>query len=179
MNENLELTPEANEMEKRLWDFIDGSASPVEKNTIEELIRVNNEWKHKYSELLEVHQLLQSSELDQPSLRFTKNVMEEIALYKIAPATKTYINKKVIWGIGTFFILLIVGFLIYGFGQIDWSSGTDSTQFIDFSKIDLSKVDFSKIFNNTYVNIFMMLNIVLGLMLLDRFLANKRREYQK
>jgi len=34
-------------------------------------------------------------------------------------------------------------------------------------------------FNNTFVNAFMMLNIVLGLMLLDRYLDRKKKEFMK
>jgi hypothetical protein len=162
-------------IEERLWNYIDGSGSVEERSVIEELVAANSEWKEKYHELLELHQLVQSSSLEEPSMRFTKNVMEEIGKYHIAPATKTYINKKVIWGIGIFFVLLIVGFLIYGFGQIDWAAKGDSSS----SWFDVSKLDFSKFFNNTYVNIFMMLNVVLGLMLLDRYLAAKRKDFQK
>ena len=100
-------------------------------------------------------------------MRFTQNVMEEIAKYQIAPATKKYINNKVIWGIGIFFITIMSGFLIYGFGQVDWSDKSSS-----IIGVDLGKVDYSKFFNNTYINIFMMMNVVLGLMLLDRVLIN-------
>jgi hypothetical protein len=101
--------------------------------------------------------------------------MEEIAKYHIAPATKTYINKKIIWSIGAFFILMIVGFIIYSLGQVDWTADNATTG----KYIDLAKVDYSKMFNNSYVNIFMMLNVVLGLFLLDRYLANKRNELHK
>lgn len=159
-------------MESRIWDYIDG-ISP-EKNAIEILLQSNQEWKTKYNELLEIHRVMQSSELEQPSLRFTKNVMEKIAKYDIAPATKSYINKKIIWSITAFFIATIVGFLIYGFGQIDWTAANSTTE----KYIDLGKVDYSKIFSNTFVNIFMMLNVVLGLMLLDRYLANKKKNLQ-
>jgi hypothetical protein len=164
-----------NTIEDRLWDYIDGYGSREERSDLEQLLESNLEWKEKYRELLEVHHMLHSSELQEPSMRFTKNVMEEIAKYHIAPATKTYINKKIIWGIGLFFITLIVGFLIYGFSQVDWSAANSTSN----QYIDLSKVDYSKIFNNTYVNVFMMLNAVLGLMLLDRYLADKRKTFKK
>src|SRR5215831_13715672 len=116
----------AERIDERLWEYIDGSASIEERSSIEKLLETNRQWKEKYHELLEVHQLIQTSAMEEPSLRFTKNVMEEIAKYHIAPATKTYINKRVIWGIGTFFIVLILGFLIYGFGQVDWNAGSGS-----------------------------------------------------
>ena len=162
-----------NNIDDRLWEYIDGSNSVEEKSAIEKLIETNKQWKEKYHELLELHQLVQSSTLEEPSLRFTKNVMEEIAKYQIAPAAKTYINNKIIWGIGIFFITLIIGFLIYGFGQVDWTAGDNNLP------IDISKVNYGKFFNNTYVNVFMMINVVLGLMLLDRYLAAKKRKLQK
>ncbi|HYJ37521.1 MAG TPA: hypothetical protein VEV87_02850 [Chitinophagaceae bacterium] len=158
-------------IEERLWRYIDGHCGGEEKSTIEQLLQSNVEWQHKHRQLLEIHELLQSSELEEPSLRFTRNVMEEIAKYQIAPATKTYINKWIIYGISAFFVTMIVGFLVYGLGQIDWASSGDTNL-----PIDLSKFDLSKFFNNTYVNIFMMVNVVLGLMLLDRYLSKKRDE---
>lgn len=158
-------------IEERLWEYIDGMSTPEERTVIDQLIKADAEWHAKYGELMEVHQLMQSSELEEPSLRFTKNVMEEIALLKIAPAAKTYINKKIIWGITIFFLTVIVGFLIYGVGQIQWNSSSDTPL-----PVDLSNIDLSKMFNNTYINIFMMMNMVLGLFLLDRYLTNKRKK---
>jgi len=160
--------------EERLWNYIDGISAPEEKTVIEHLLESNAEWKSKYREFIEIQQLLLSSELEAPSLRFTKNVMEEITKLHIAPATKTYINKRIIWGIGFFFITLIVGFLVYGFGQVDWTVQGDSKLPVDFGK-----VDYSKMFSNGLVNAFMMINVILGLFLLDRYLANKRKQFRE
>jgi hypothetical protein len=160
-------------IELRLWEYIDGISSPEEKTVIGQLLESDTEWRQKYGELLELSQLMQSVDLEHPSMRFTKNVMENIARLHIAPATRTYINKRIIWGLAAFFITMIVGFLVYGFGQVDWTAQGDST-----SSLAIGKIDFSKFFNNAYVNVFMMINIVLGLFLLDRFLANKRKEYR-
>jgi hypothetical protein len=161
--------------EMRLWDYIDGISSTEENTVIENLINTQAAWQAKYSELLEVHQLMQSSEMEQPSLRFTKNVMDEIARLHIAPAARTYINKNIIRGIAFFFITLIIGFMIYGFGQVEWTSGDSKS----VMPVDLAKVDYGKFFNNTYVNAFMIVNVVLGLFLLDRYLANKRRKMKE
>ena len=115
-----------------------------------------------------------SLELDAPSMRFSQNVMEEIAKYQITPATKTYINKKIIYGIGIFFIAMIAGMLIYGLGQVNWSDGGGSSDLL--TKYNPGKIDFSKFFNNTYTTVFMMINVVMGLMLLDMWLGKKRKE---
>jgi hypothetical protein len=162
------------DMEQQLWNYIDGFVSSEEKSSIERQLESNLEWKNKYHEFLQTSQLLKSSELDQPSLRFTKNVMDTISKYQIAPAAKNYINNRIIWGIGSFFILMIVGFLVYAFAQVNWASGTESKY-----KVDLPSVDFSPVFSNTWVNAFMMVNIVIGLALLDRILANKRKQFRE
>jgi hypothetical protein len=162
-----------NEIEVRLWEYIDGFSNADERSVIEKLIIENAEWKAKYHELLEVHQSLNLVELEQPSLRFTKNVMEEIARLHINPAAKQYINNKVIWGIGAFFLTVILAFLVYGLSQIDWSTPSN----VNSGVLDkIADADYSKMFNNTFVNVFMMLNVVLGLMLLDRYLNNKKKK---
>ena len=162
-------------MEARLWDYIDGLSEASEQSAIAKLIEENAAWRAKYKELLEVHQLIDLSELKEPSMRFSKNVMDEIARTQIAPATKNYINKKVIWGIAAFFLTVITASLVYGMAQIDWSAGNDT----NLTNIDFSKIDYSPMFNNTYTNILIMLNIIFGLFLLDKYLANKRKEYIK
>lgn len=165
-------------IEERLWDYIDGLASPEEKSAIEQLIESNIEWRRQYHELLEVHQLMSNSlELDEPSMRFTQNVMEDIARYQIAPATKNYINKKVVWGIVSFFVLTIVGFLIFILGQMVTTGGSGNTA-LPFN-LDPDRLNFGKAFSSTYATVFVMINAVLGLVLLDMYLNNKKRQLQE
>ena len=161
------------EIEALLWEYIVGMSE--EKPAIEKLIADNTAWRAKYQELLQLHELVHASELEEPSMRFTKNVMEEISRLHIAPAAKSYINKKVIWGIAAFFISMIVGFLIYAIAQVDWSEGTSDAGI----GIDFTKIDYSKMFNNNLMNVFMMLNVVLGLFLFDRYLNNKKSKFTK
>ncbi len=163
-------------MESRLWDYIDGTSNAEEKTAIEQLIATNLEWQRTYRELLDAHQLMNSAGLESPSLRFTKNVMEEIAKYHVAPAARNYINKKIIWGIGGFFLAMIVGFLIYSFGQVSWTSGGTNELLAQYNP---QKINWGKIFNNTYSNIFIMINIILGLMLLDMYLQRKKEQHKQ
>jgi anti-sigma factor RsiW len=164
-------------IEERLWEYIDGACSAEDRLFIEQLIATNQEWKTKYQELLNLQDLMTHHlELDEPSMRFTQNIMEEISKHHIAPAAKSYINKRIIWGIAGFFIVSIIGFLIAGIAQVNWSSGTTGNAWVDFSRINFDKVDVSKFFNNTYTTIFMMINVVLGLMLLDMFLHSRKKK---
>src|ERR1700748_2764253 len=84
------------EMEQRLWDFIDGLDTAAERSFIAKLLADTKPWQSKYQELLNIHQSLTASDLEVPSMRFGKNVMEEIARHQIAPASKSYINKYII-----------------------------------------------------------------------------------
>lgn len=161
-------------IDARLWAYIDGAVSTDEKSIIEKLLETDAAWKTKYRELLAVNDLLKSTELEQPSLRFTRNVMEEIARLHVAPATKNYLNKKIIWGIGIFFIVMLLGFIIYGFGQMSWTSGSES----NFSK-KISHIDYRKFFNNTWMNVLMMINVVIGLVLFDNYFTSKRKKFGK
>lgn len=158
-------------IEETLWNYIDGTMEESQLAFVEELIRNNNEWRTKYAELMEVHQLMQDDiDLEQPSLRFTQNVMEEISRLYITPATTNYINKNVIWGIGIFFLTTIIGLLGYAFGQIDWSQPASG----NMPEIPMQNLNWSQFFSSTYMNIFIMVNIVLGLMLLDMYLRKKK-----
>ncbi len=159
---------------QRLWEYIDGISTADEKSVIEQLLKNDAEWKAKYKELLEIQSLLKSSELDAPSMRFTQNVMDEISKLHIAPAAKKYINQKIIWGIGFFFIALILGFLVFGISQMDFSNGQPSG-----ISTEIKGFDISRFFSNSWVNALMMVNILLGLILFDNYLNTKRRKFRK
>jgi hypothetical protein len=168
-------------MEDRLWDFIDGSSTPAERSMIEELLATHQEWQQKYKELLNVHQLLNTSGLDAPSMRFTRNVMEEIARHQVAPATRNYINKNIIRGIGAFFLTLILGFTAYMLAQLQWFGHYDSTNpsilpnnpSLGLEK--LNSVDVSKYFNSTYISLFMLITVIMGFILLDMYLQRRKQ----
>jgi hypothetical protein len=109
--------------------------------------------------------MIRASALEEPSMRFTLNVMEEIAQSQITPATRTYINKKIIYGVGAFFLTLIAGLLVYTFAQINWTANTSETL-----PFETGYIDWPMLFSSSYVKVFMMINIVLALMMLDKYL---------
>lgn len=163
-------------MEERLWEYIDGACPAEDRLFIEQLIADNQEWRTKYQELLQLQDLMAHHlELDDPSMRFTQNIMEAISKEHIAPAAKTYINKRIIWGVAGFFMVSIVGLLIVGIAQVNWSADSTDSSLINLNKIDFNKIDVSKFFNSTSSSIFMMINVVLGLMLLDMYLRRPGR----
>ena len=104
------------ENEHLLWAYIDGQCLPAEKEAVELRLLTDPSFKAAYESLLALHHSLPNAiELSAPSLRFSKNVMEEIGRFAIAPAMKTYINKKIIYGIAGFVLglmVVLVGFAL-------------------------------------------------------------------
>jgi hypothetical protein len=162
------------QMEERLWDFIDGMSDPDEQSLVRRLLAEDNAWQRRYQELMAIDEAMQHHELDAPSLRFTKNVMEQIALFHVAPATKTYINKNVIRGITAFFLIMIIGLLIYFFGQFHWTS-TSTDNLVPQYSIGANNLNWGKALNNGYVNVFILINVILGFILLDKWLQNRKK----
>lgn len=165
------------QMEEQVWNYIDGNATEKETLFIEQMIATDMAWQKKYRELLEVNQLLKADlELEQPSLRFSKNVMEQIKELKPARATVQYINKTVIRSIAAFFILTIAGFLVYGFSQINWAATKGASPLpFELESLNFDKLNFSSLMSSTWINVALMINVVLGLMLLDSYLRRRKK----
>jgi hypothetical protein len=99
--------------------------------------------------------------------------MEEIVKYKIAPATKSYVNKNIIYSIGGFFLVLIGGILAYLFTQIDYSLQGSITISSILPKLNS---DWSLLGNTTILNIFLIIDTFLGLFLMDKYLQHKKEK---
>jgi hypothetical protein len=161
------------QMEEKIWGYIDGSSSKEEVAFVEQMIAADAMWRAKYSELKEINQLLKADvELEEPSMRFSVNVMDQLKGLQPAPATKQYINKTIIRSIAAFFILTIVGFLIYGFTLIDWTSSTSTGETFQLPSMSF---DYKLLINSTWLNVLLMLNVVMGLLYLDTYLRRKKK----
>lgn len=160
--------------EERIWEYIDGTLPSEEKQFVESMIAAQQEWATLYRELLDTHKMMQQHlELEEPSMRFTQNVMEEISRLYITPATRNYINKKIIWSIAGVFLTMILGFLAYGFSQVNWSAPSSGQL-----PGGISTPDWSRMYDNNLTNIFIMINVLLALMLLDMYLNKRKMKHQ-
>lgn len=158
--------------DQKLWSYIDGTLPPAETSIIEKLIQENQQWKQQYAQLLELQQLLQESELEQPPLRFTANVMDEIAKFKIAPAAKTYLNKNIIRGIAAFFALMFAGIIVLALASPASGGGASSGTTEKY----INAVDWSQFLSSNTLMGGIVINVILAIFLLDRFLESKRKK---
>jgi late competence protein required for DNA uptake (superfamily II DNA/RNA helicase) len=165
-------------MEERLWNYIDGLSSPEERIALEGLMASDRALRDQYAELLSVHTALHGSELEVPSMRFTKNVMEAIARQSLAPAATGYINKYVIRAIAGFLLVLFAGVLAYALVQA--RTGTTSSSFhlpaVHINPALLTEKN--KLFSGAYTSVFMLVVVVSGLVLLDIFVLRRKANKQ-
>ena len=91
-----------------LWKYIDGACSPEEAAQVERLLAEDPELKREWAQRVKLHQNLQQQELEQPSLRFARNVMDRLPnLYRkldISPLISPF-WRKALGGLAGAFLL--------------------------------------------------------------------------
>jgi hypothetical protein len=155
-----------NNMEEKIWAYIDGSCSAEEEQAIGLLIKQDDDYQRVYNELFALNTSLILTELDEPSMAFTYNVMGAIRAEQAQKPLKTRINPYIIKGIAAFFIVMIVVGVASVFKDINW---TDNSTTVN----TLTLPNFKNYFSRPVLNAFLFLDLVLGLFLLDDFLRRK------
>ncbi|RBQ04862.1 anti-sigma factor family protein [Pedobacter miscanthi] len=155
-----------NEIEQQLWDYIDGNLNGLAKKAIEEKIESDPEIKSQYEDLLNLNSVFAGLDLDEPSMSFARNVMESVALEPAPVAMKTQVDKKIIYGIGGFFMISLLAL----FGYVLYNSN------ISLPKFDLDanlNFNLNKYITPTVLYSFLFVDLVIGLVFLDQFLRKK------
>lgn len=158
-----------NTIEEKLWNYIDGSCTAEDQQAIALLIAQDEVYRNKYNELLQLNAEFAAMDLDEPPMAFTYNVMETIRAEHASQPLKAAIDKRIIRGIGFFFILTISIILIYALASINWSAGVASAHGTD----KLVLPDIKHLLSGPIMNGFLFFDVVLGLYLLDGYLRKK------
>jgi anti-sigma factor RsiW len=106
-------------IEDQLWAYIDGLGTDAERATVATRLQTDVQWQHIYSQLLLFNDSLQQNlQPTQPGDTFTAGVMNKIA----AQSTLAPTNGKpmVMKGIAAFFLLSLLGLVVYTLSQINW-----------------------------------------------------------
>ena len=160
-----------NTIEEQLWNYIDGNCTPEEQAEITVKLTVDHHYYTTYQELLKVNDELNKLDFEEPSMSFTRNVMEKVNLELKPVALKTKVDNRIIYSIGGFFTLVLVSIFVYAL----------ATSNFDY-KLDLPKMSYSfepgKYINHTSLQIFLLFDVVLALIYLDGVLR-KRNEQKR
>jgi hypothetical protein len=153
--------------EEKMWEYFDGTLAEEEKTRLEQLVASDAEALKMFESVRLVHASLQEMEADEPSLSFTRNVMEAVAKLPLPTPLKTKIDKRIIGGIAGFFILTLLALLIPAMSSLFHSDFTLQIP------VSVPSVNWSQYFNSTYIFVFMCLNMLLAFVYLDRFLHKR------
>jgi anti-sigma factor RsiW len=159
-----------NNMEEKLWMYIDGLCTPEEQKAISDLIDKDAAIGAKYRELLGFNRAFAAMELDEPPMAFTYNVMESIRTENAQVPLKAAINKRIIRGISIFFVVTLAALLILVFSSIKWSGIGLPASMTAHLKIPEINSDKTKM----VVQVFVFFDVMLGLYLFDAYLRRKK-----
>jgi len=166
---------QTDDIEMQLWEYLDDTCTSADRQRIDMLLQNDPEWQKKLGELSALHVTLAGSmELEQPSLRFSKNIMDMVGHTHIAPAAKKYINYTIIRSIAAFFIIAIISVLIYALATTNRATSAPDALSRLYST---PNINFTGFFTSSMFNIIVGINIILGLLLVDAWLRRKRAEH--
>lgn len=115
----------------------------------------------------ELTRLLKDMELEQPSMSFTRNVMEQVKLERAPISLKTRVDNRIIYGIAAIFVAFIVGVFVYAIAN------TSVTYKLPEVKIDLTgAVD--KTLTPGFLAVFLFIDVIIALIYFDCILRRKR-----
>ncbi|MBY0245221.1 MAG: hypothetical protein K2Q03_07195 [Sphingobacteriaceae bacterium] len=156
-------------IEEQLWDYLDGNCTANEKLEIELKISLNADYAALYAELSALQKMLETDDLEEPSMSFTRNVMEKVNLEMSPKVMKTKINTQLIYAIAGFFVLSIVLMLAYSLSKTSIKASNLGLN------IDFPKIGFQKISNPIFLYLFMFFDVVLALVFADTYLRRKTK----
>jgi len=164
-----------NNIEEKLWSYIDGTCPLEEQQTISRLIASDESVRLKYNEFLELDKEFQIMELDEPSMAFTYNVIEAIRTEEATVPLKTTVNKRIILGIMLFFVICLSGFIIYALTQMDISSAK-VPDIMSKVTVNIKVPQVNSRISKPMVEGFMFFDVILGLFLFDKYLRRKNSD---
>lgn len=161
-----------NTIEEKLWNYIDGTCTPAEQDAIALLIEQDEVYRQKYQELLLLNQEFANMELDEPSMAFTYNVMETIRTENASKPLKAAIDKRIIMGVGIFFIFTILALLVFTIANIHFSGSAVDVKVTLPASIKMPNM--GHIFSSQVFKWFLVFDVVLALFLADSYLRRKK-----
>lgn len=159
-----------NNIEERLWNYIDGNCIADEQKAIAQLIATDELYRSRYQELISFNEQLIKMDTDEPSMAFTYNVMESIRAEYAQQPLKAAINKNIIRVVAAFFVFSIVLLLVYVLSSVQFSAGNVSFKI----PVEIKVSDVKNVFNESVLKAFLLLDLVLGLFLADAFIRRRK-----
>ena len=158
-----------NIIEQRIWDYLDGTCDEQESKEVARLVETDPIYRDMYAALKNLNQDLVKNDLDQPSMSFGRNVMDQISLLPAPGSIRSMVDKRIIYSIASFFIISILALLTLVFFQVNWAKPVADT----LPDLQILTLNYSSYFKSTYLRIFLFVDLILGLYILDSLMRKK------
>lgn len=154
-------------IDEEIWAYIDGSCSAEESQAIAGKIATNKAYAVTYQELSKLNELMGSEDLEEPSMSFSRNVMEAVALEMAPKRLKTRVDNKIIFGIAGFFVLSLLAILVYAFANAE--SGISTAELPKFN-LTFNPGNY---ITPSFLKGFLFFDLLLALLYMDRLLRRR------
>jgi hypothetical protein len=159
-----------NTIEERIWSYIDGTCTDEERKAIDMLIANDEAYRSKFDELLALDKQFSKIEPDEPSMGFTYKVMEGIRAEYAQQPLKAAVNKRIIRGIGIFFIVTILAMVILMLSTFHPAPASVSVHLPESLKLP----DMKNFPGGMLLKLFFFFDVVLGVFLADAWFRKKK-----
>lgn len=157
-----------NIVEQRIWDYLDGNCNAREAAIIAQLIESDPVFKSAYNDIKAIDLDLAHLELDEPSMSFNRNVMENIRVLPTPGSVKDLIDKRIIYSITGFFLITIFVLLGILLASTNWGDIQGLTIPESFKVHNLQQY-----LNSTVIKGFLFFDLVLILFFVDNFFRKR------
>jgi hypothetical protein len=157
-------------IEERIQAYIDQGCSEAERLFVEDKIATSNIWNEHYQAALAMHELLFTGlEPLEPSMRFTKNVMEDIAGLEIAKPIRLQQNPWIFRIAGGLLGTILLAIVAYSLSLLEFSSGSN----LSIPAMQVPEVNWAGYLGQGTTLLLFMVCTILGLYLADKMLGKK------
>jgi hypothetical protein len=157
-------------LEEQIWDFIDGNLSESESQKIQHLINSDQEVERMYKNFLSFNVFTTNMDLEEPSMSFTRNVMDDVATIPAPVLLKTKVDNRVIYGIAAFFGIALIAVFVFAIYK---SSGEKSSLQFDFS----INTDFFE--NKILLSTFLAADLIIAMLFIDGVVRKRLNQREK
>lgn len=94
--------------EELLWKYIEGNCTNTERLTVQQALETDVNLKKEWLERKILHQMMEKQELESPSMRFTKNVMESLPKLSNYAITSKQLRPFFLVVLGSFLVIVLL-----------------------------------------------------------------------
>lgn len=158
-------------LETQLWDYIDGVLAPQDAENLYQRILMEPKTGKLYQELMALSLQLQGIKADEPSMSFSRNVMDKIGTELPPIALTTHIDKRIIFSVAALFIISLTIVFIYTLANTSFQTTMNIPS--------LEIIKFGNLSSGLALKAFLFIDVLLALFCIDAVLRQNLNATKK